>query len=71
MATEARFAIGTKFRTRGKNPRICMVTDVHRTFNAAGDLVSIRYQATHDFMGQAVTSHDVVDATIAMGLIVD
>lgn len=62
-----RFAIGQRYTTRGKAPRLCTVTDILRTYNAAGELVCIRYTATHEFMGQLVTDHYVCDATIAMG----
>jgi hypothetical protein len=66
---QPRFAIGTKYKTQGKHGRECTVTDILRTYNAAGDLVSIRYVSTHQFCGQAVTDRDVVDTTIARGLI--
>ena len=59
--------IGTKFKTRGKCPRECTVTDILKTYNHAGDLVSTRYVATHEFMGRAVAEHDICATTIAMG----
>ena len=59
--------IGTKFKTRGKAPRECIVTDILKTYNSAGNLVSTRYIASHEFMGQAIVSHDVCASTIAMG----
>lgn len=61
-----RFAIGTKFNTRGKNPRLCTVVDILRTYNNADELVEIRYLATHEFCGQTITEK-VVGTTIAMG----
>jgi hypothetical protein len=64
---EAKFKIGTKFHTRGKVKRLCTVIDIYRTYNEAGELVKIRYVATHEFMGQTVTDYDVVEVTIAMG----
>lgn len=64
-----RFTIGQQFKTAGKCPRICTVTDILQTYNSKNELVKIRYVATHEFMGQIVTDHDVVDATIARGLI--
>lgn len=64
-----KYAIGTKFKTRGKRQDICEVVDVLKTYNSAGELVSVRYVATHDFMGQKVTNRDVVATTIAMGLL--
>lgn len=66
---EPRFPIGTKYRTRDRVPRTCTVVDVHKTYNAAGELVKIRYVATHEFFGQTITDSDVVDATIARGLL--
>ena len=69
MAIEQRFTIGTKYKTRGKAPRICTVVDVLRTYNSAGELVKLRYVSQHDFCGQVVTDWDVVDTTVAMGKI--
>jgi hypothetical protein len=66
---EPRFSIGTQFKTRGKAPRICTVTDILKTYNSAGELVLVRYVATHEFCGQTVTSYDVIDTTIAMGIV--
>ena len=66
--TEAKFSIGTQFKTRGKHPRLCTVVDILRTYNTAGDLVRIRYVATHELMGQTITEYDVVETTIAMGV---
>lgn len=65
---EPRFGIGTRYQTRGKEPRICEVTDIYRTYNAAGEMVKVRYQAKHNFMGQTITENDVVETTIAMGI---
>ena len=62
------YPIGTQFKTRGKVPRLCTVTDILKTYNSAGELVKIRYVAQHDFMGQKVNDYDVVATTIAMGL---
>lgn len=61
--------IGAIFRTRGKAPRTCRVTDVLRTYNSKGDLVKVRFVAVHDVCGQAVTDYDVVKTTIDMGRI--
>jgi hypothetical protein len=69
MVIEQRYPIGTQYRTRGKAPRLCTVTDIYRTFNSAGELVRLRYVATHDFCGQTLTEIDVVQTTIDMGLI--
>ncbi len=66
---QPKYPIGTKFKTRQKNPRLCEVIDILRTYNQANELVSIRYVAVHTFMGQKVTDRDVVETTIAMGLV--
>lgn len=62
----ARFAIGQTFTSRGKSARLCTVTDIWRTYNSAGELVKTRYVATHDFLGQTITEHDVCETTIAI-----
>jgi len=67
--TIARFKPGTTFSTRGKHPKICTVTDVLTTLNLAGEVVKIRYEATHQFCGQTVADSDVCETTIAIGLI--
>ena len=59
--------IGTKFKTRGKCPHECIVTDILKTYNHDGELVSTRYEASHEFMEQTIVSHDICAATIAMG----
>lgn len=59
--------IGTQFKTRGKYPRKCTVVDIHTTTNHAGEVVKVRYVATHSFMGQIITDSDVTETTIAMG----
>lgn len=69
MRQEPKFPIGTQYETRGKVKRLCTVIDILRTYNIAGELVSIRYVASHDFMGQTVLNRDVVETTIAMGLV--
>lgn len=66
---KVRFPIGTQYKTRGKAPRLCTVVDILKTYNSGGELVRIRYETMHEFCGQAVISHDVVDTTIAIGLI--
>lgn len=65
----ARFAIGTKFKTLGKHPKECTVTNILRTYDNADKLVKVSYVATHEFCGQVITDHDVCDTTIARGLI--
>lgn len=63
------FQIGTQFKTRGKHPKLCTVTDILRTYNSNFDLVQVRYAATHEFLGQTVMDRDVCETTIRMGLI--
>jgi hypothetical protein len=67
--SEPKFKVGTKYRTRHKNPKLCTVVDILKTYNLAGELVSIRYQSVHECLGQNVVEGDVVETTIAMGLI--
>lgn len=69
MSTEQRYQVGQQFKTRGKAPRICTVTDVLRTYNSANELVRLRYVATHQFMGQTLTDIDVCNTTIDLGKI--
>ena len=65
---QPRFGIGQRFKTRGKHPRLCTVTDIWRTYNSAGELVRLRYVAQFELCGQFVTDHDVVETTIALGI---
>ena len=62
-----RFAIGQQYWTRGKNRQLCTIVDILSTYNAAGELVRIRYVSTYEFLGQIVTNYDVADSTVAMG----
>jgi hypothetical protein len=64
-----RFDIGQQYKTRGKYPRLCTITDILRTYNSKADLVQIRYVSEHEFAGQIVTDRDVIETTIAMGLV--
>jgi len=59
--------IGTQFMSRCKHPLLCTVVDVLTTRNAAGEVVKVRYVATHEFMGQLVTDHDVTHTAVSMG----
>jgi hypothetical protein len=63
----AKYSIGTQFKSRGKHPRLYTVIDIHRTYNAAGEMVKLRYVATFELMGQKVTDYDVVETSISMG----
>lgn len=62
------YPIGTKFKTGGKRPRLCTVTDILKTYNSADELVRTRYVATHEFCGQQVADSDVNAVTIARGI---
>lgn len=63
------YPIGTTFKTSGKNPQTCTVTDIYRTKNHKNELIKVRYAATHEFCGQTVTDGDVLHTTISKGLI--
>lgn len=63
-----KYPIGTKFKTRGKHPKECVVVDYLTTTNLAGDVVKQRYVTQHSFLGQIVTDYDVVETTISRGL---
>lgn len=67
QAKEPRFPIGTKFCTRGKHSQVCTIVDILRTYNSSGELVKVRYVATHTLMGQTVTDCDVTETAVAMG----
>jgi len=69
MTQEPQYAIGQQFMTRGCTPRLCTIVDIHKTYNAAGDLVKYCYVATHEFMGQTLTDCEVPEATVTRGLI--
>ncbi|WP_395350072.1 hypothetical protein [Variovorax sp. UC122_21] len=64
-----RFPIGTQYWTRGKHSRLCTVVAQLTTKDEHGCVVWIRYTTQHEFLGQKVDNHDVVDPTIAMGLL--
>lgn len=64
-----RFPIGTKFYSGGKHKRLCVVVDQLTTTNSRGEVVAVRYITSHEFCGQTVTELDVVDTTIARGLL--
>jgi hypothetical protein len=67
--TDARFPIGTQFIPVRPISRVHTVTDILRTYNSVGELVDVRYVATHEFMGQLIEDRSVYDTTIARGLI--
>ena len=62
------YEIGTQFKPVGKHTPICTVTDILHTYNSKGDLINIRYEASHTFCGQTVTQTNIVAATIARGI---
>lgn len=61
-----KYPIGTKYISRGKRKDICTVVDFLTTTNSKGEIIKIRYVATHDFMGQTVTDYDVLEGSITM-----
>ena len=64
---EPRFAIGTRYKTRGKHPRECVVVDIYKTYNQLGVLVNVRYVSVHTLGEQEVVDYNVCDTTIAIG----
>lgn len=68
-AAHHRFPIGTQYMTRGKHPVLCTVVDQLTTTNSRGEVVRATYVTSHQFCGQTVTETDVVDTTIARGLV--
>lgn len=68
-SSSTRFPVGTIFKTGGRHPRTCTVEDMLTTRNLAGDVVGIRYVASHEFMGQTVRDYDVNPVTIARGFV--
>ena len=70
MTQTPRFKIGTTFTPQSrKGAGVHTVTDVLTTRNSKGEVVKIRYEATHEFCGQTLTDTDVLETTIARGLI--
>jgi len=67
LDSEPRFKIGDAYADRNK--RVCTIVDILKTFNSGGDLVDVRYVSQHMFLGQSVTTRDVLDITIARALI--
>ena len=63
------YPVGTKFKTRGKYPKICTVIDYYTVTNLDGEVVDNFYVAEHEFMGQTIVDRNVPVSTIAMGLI--
>lgn len=63
------YPIGTKFMSGGKYPYECTVVDILKTYNSKNELVRIGYEATHEFLGQIITDHNLPAASIGRGLI--
>lgn len=66
---EPKYSIGTQFKNRGDKHRIFTVTDVYRTYNSAGDLVKVSYQAKSNVTG--AIDYDVLEIRISMGLLAE
>lgn len=65
-----RFKVGDQFIRQGRKRKdVETIIDILTTRNTSGEVVKIRYVATHEFLGQTVTDHDVCDTTIARGKI--
>ena len=62
------YSIGTQYMPMRKNTYVCTITDIHKTYNANGDLIKTSYVATHDYCGQTITDNDVIETTIARGI---
>ncbi len=72
MNATQRYPVGTKYARVGKpqdtgNP--WTVTDFHVTRNLAGDIVTVRYVAEKPLLGRMITDWDVLETTIARGLV--
>lgn len=68
MATH-RFPIGTQYQSRSGAKCVCTVVDHLTTTNSKGEIVKASYVTSHQFCGQTVEERDVVDTTIARGLL--
>lgn len=64
MNRVTKFKVGETYIDRNK--RLCTIQDILTTTNLSGEITSIRYVATHDFLGQSVRDSDVVETTIVM-----
>lgn len=66
---EPKFKIGQQYKTMGKHPKVCTIIDIHKTYNTSGEMVKLRYVSQHEYLGQTLKDDDVVETTIARGLI--
>ena len=68
----ARFPIGLTFSRKrfpkAKELTSYTITDIHTTFNNAGEIVDRQYVVAHAFMGQGVITEKMCDTTIARSL---
>ncbi len=72
MMRSSKFPIGTKFiRYSRAEEQVETIVDIYTTRNNAGDVVKVRYVATHEFLGQEVADYDIPEATIARSEIVE
>ena len=62
------YPVGTKYTPKRKHSQECTIVDIHKTYNLAGELVKLRYVATHEFCGQTVMDTDVISTTIARAI---
>ena len=72
MTQTPRFKIGTTYRPVGqKNDTVHTVVDVWVTRDSKGEIVQIRYVSEHTFCGPILKTYDVLETTIARGLIAE
>lgn len=62
-----KYAIGTKYISRGKAKKECTVIDFLVTRNMAGEIVKEEYLVVHNMMGQGIMSHEI-ELAITMAL---
>ncbi len=63
------YKIGLRFkRANRKADKFETIIDILKTTNNAGELVKIRYVASHELMGQVINDYDVTQATTARAL---
>lgn len=60
-------AIGSKWVTRDKHPRLCTVDHILTTTDETGKVVAIQYESSHEFMGQRIVHVDGA-TTVRMGI---
>ena len=67
---EPRYQIGQQFvRYSSKRKDIETIIDIHVTTSTlTGEVVKVRYAASHDFMGQSLVDYDICESTIARSI---